>query len=47
MHRGSSFAAHVLVRHAKSVTEFIIWVEDTLPIIADQFHHDLIFMNFV
>ena len=37
--------AHVLARQAKLVNEYIIWVEDTPPLIATQVQHNVHCLN--
>ncbi|KAK9987686.1 hypothetical protein SO802_027925 [Lithocarpus litseifolius] len=42
VHRNCNTAAHVLARHARNVMDYIVWVEDTPPMILDHIRMDVI-----
>nr|XP_023880097.1 uncharacterized protein LOC111992470 [Quercus suber] len=44
--RSGNSAAHVMAKYAKSVSDCIIWVEDTPPLIAALVQHDMYLLNF-
>lgn len=46
IHRSGNTAAHIKARHAKSIPDCIIWVEDTPPPIINQILKDVISMDF-
>ena len=37
--------AHVLARHAKNVTEDIVWLEDTPPPAIEALYYDSLYLN--
>ena len=45
--RTGNCAAHLMVRNAKLVTDSVVWVEDTPPIIACQLNKDVFGLDFV
>ena len=45
MRRCCNNTAHLLARYAKFITDRVIWVEDTPPMIVDQVLNDVICMT--
>ena len=43
--RGANSVAHVLARHAKNVTEEIVWLEDTPPPASEALYYDSLYLN--
>ena len=43
--RSGNSAAHVMARYAKLVSNCIIWVEDSPPLIAAHVQHDVLCLN--
>ena len=39
--RSGNSATHLMARHAKLISNCVIWAEDTLPIIANQIQYDV------
>ena len=44
-HRAANSAAHLLARDAKPLSERVIWVKDTPPIIAKEILNDVIHLD--
>ncbi|KAK9994953.1 hypothetical protein SO802_024656 [Lithocarpus litseifolius] len=42
VHRNCNTAAHALARHARNVMDYIVWVEDTPPLILKHIRMDVI-----
>ena len=40
-----NWAAHVMAQNAKLITDCVVWVEDTPPMIQCQVHRDVLLMN--
>ncbi|KAK9988305.1 hypothetical protein SO802_028544 [Lithocarpus litseifolius] len=45
VHRNCNTAAHVLARHVRNVMDYIVWVEDTPPLILKHIRMDVISMG--
>ncbi|XP_050241407.1 uncharacterized protein LOC126690344 [Quercus robur] len=43
--RGANSVAHVLARHAKNVTEEIVWLKDTPPPASEALYYDSLYLN--
>ena len=45
VHRQSNTAAHIMAREAWNVSDFVVWVEDTPSVIANQIGLDVSAMD--
>ena len=43
--RAGNWAAHVMAQNAKFISDCVVWVEDTPPMIQCQVHRDVLLMN--
>ena len=43
--RTGNVAAHLMARNAKLVFDYVVWVEDTPPIIQSQAIRDVMYLN--
>ncbi|XP_050285738.1 uncharacterized protein LOC126725206 [Quercus robur] len=43
--RDGNGAAHVMAQNAKSISDCVVWVEDTPPMIQCQVHRDVLMLN--
>ena len=43
--RTGNWAAHYMAQNAKLISDCVVWVEDTPPIIQCQVHRDVLLMN--